>query len=66
MVFSVFLQDMVLPQPIYMNTDSLVKKKELQLQEENEDDLKTPTVEELSFPGQKTVSLQYFNENSSN
>ncbi len=43
----------VLPQPIYMNSDSVCGDRKLAL---DEDDLKTPTVEELSFPGQKSVN----------
>jgi len=38
-----FPSSLVIPQPIYANTEGLMK--------EDDDDLKTPTVEELSFPG---------------
>lgn len=51
----------VIPQPVYMNAEELEKLRK----EENsknggeddlaDDDLKTPTIEELSFPGQRLV-----------
>ncbi|TRY61256.1 hypothetical protein TCAL_14914 [Tigriopus californicus] len=54
-----FLQgktDMVIPQPVYMNTDEMKGAPSNSICESLlEDDLKTPTVEELSFPGQKVV-----------
>ena len=56
----------VIPQPVYMNAQQLFPKSNDTIRAdqediENDDDLKTPTVEELSFPGnveshQKVIS----------
>ena len=46
--------DMVIPQPVYMNSSDAVRMKVQGVSEvHDEDDLKTPTVEELTFPGHK-------------
>ena len=46
----------VIPQPVYMNSQQLFPQSNDTIRAdqediENDDDLKTPTVEELSFPG---------------
>ena len=51
----------VIPQPVYMNSQQLNGIPKDQEIVENDDDLKTPTVEDFSFPGnveaqQKAVS----------
>ena len=56
----------VIPQPVYMNSQQLFPQSNDTIRAdqediENDDDLKTPTVEELSFPGnvesnQKVIS----------
>ena len=52
----------MIPQPVYMNSDELEKlrqqkaaSEEKNLDELPDDDLKTPTIEELSFPGHHRV-----------
>ena len=57
----------VIPQPVYMNAEELQRMASASavssssppssgaVVESPDDDLKTPTVEELSFPGAKTV-----------
>ncbi len=56
---SSFFLSLVIPQPVYMNTDdlNLRPKQQPPTEDDEDDDLKTPTVEELSFPGQKAVSM---------
>ena len=71
----------MIPQPVYMNSQQLFRKPGTEVENEggsvnngiianhesseNDDDLKTPTVEELSFPGnvdahQKVVSPLFY------
>ena len=47
----------VIPQPVYMNSSDAVRMKVTTGASEmhDDDDLKTPTVEELAFPGHKAV-----------
>jgi len=51
----------VIPQPVYMNSDELEKLRQQKATSEEksdelpEDDLKTPTIEELTFPGHHRV-----------
>ena len=48
----------VIPQPVYMNSSDAVRMKVTGASEmHDDDDLKTPTVEELAFPGHKAVSI---------
>ena len=48
----------VIPQPVYMNSSDAVRMKVTGASEmHDDDDLKTPTVEELAFPGHKAVSM---------
>ena len=49
----------VIPQPVYMNSSDAVRMKVTTGASEmhDDDDLKTPTVEELAFPGHKAVSI---------
>ena len=64
----------VIPQPVYMNSQQLFPQSNDTIRAdqediENDDDLKTPTVEELSFPGNieshqkvisKIIDMPYF------
>lgn len=50
----------VIPQPVYMNSEELEQQPPTKSLESPEDDLKTPTVEELSFPGQQKVVIKPF------
>ena len=54
----------VIPQPVYMNSSDAVRMKVTTGASEmhDDDDLKTPTVEELAFPGHKAVSITRQNE----
>ena len=53
----------VIPQPVYMNSSDAVRMKVTGVSEmHDDDDLKTPTVEELAFPGHKAVSITRQNE----
>ena len=51
----------VIPQPVYMNSEELEKLRqqkaasEEKIDELPDDDLKTPTIEELTFPGHHRV-----------
>ena len=53
----------VIPQPVYMNSEELGKMRETALPSDDkledlpDDDLKTPTIEELAFPGQRLVRI---------
>ena len=57
----------VIPQPVYMNSEELEKLRqqkaasEEKIDELPDDDLKTPTIEELTFPGHnRVVNIQRF------
>ena len=56
----------VIPQPVYMNSSDAVRMKVTGAggasEMHDDDDLKTPTVEELAFPGHKAVSITRQNE----
>ena len=62
----------VIPQPVYMNSEELEKLRqqkaasEEKIDELPDDDLKTPTIEELTFPGHhRVVKIQnLFNQNN--
>ena len=51
----------MIPQPVYMNSEELEKLRqqkaasEEKIDELPDDDLKTPTIEELTFPGHHRV-----------
>ena len=51
----------VIPQPVYMNSEELEKLRQQKaasaekIDELPDDDLKTPTIEELTFPGHHRV-----------
>ena len=47
----------VLPQPIYMNSEALKKGNHQDDLDCTEEDLKTPTVEELAFPGHAKIAV---------
>ena len=66
----IFFSYSVIPQPVYMNSqelESLRKSKErsdsrsseVGAEELPDDDLKTPTIEELAFPGTKVCFLLF-------
>ena len=52
---------LVIPQPVYMNSEELEKLRQQKAASEEkndeppDDDLKTPTIEELTFPGHHRV-----------
>ena len=57
----------VIPQPVYMNAQQLFPKSNDTIRAdqediENDDDLKTPTVEELSFPGNVESNQKVINK----
>ena len=57
----------VIPQPVYMNAQQLFPKSNDTIRAdqediENDDDLKTPTVEELSFPGNVELNQKVINK----
>jgi len=63
--------DMVIPQPVYMNSEELEKLRqqkaasEEKIDELPDDDLKTPTIEELTFPGHHRVLAEDGSSSSS-
>ena len=60
---AIFEMISVIPQPVYMNSSDAVRMKVTGASEmHDDDDLKTPTVEELAFPGHKAVSITIQNE----
>ena len=57
----------VIPQPVYMNSQQLFPQSNDTIRTdqediENDDDLKTPTVEELSFPGNVESNQKVINK----